>query len=336
MNTSTYCPVSRTLGRRPEDLLPAIPYLLGYAPTDSLVCLFFDSGGGMRLSSRVDWDTCRAAPEDVATTLSQRAANTGAASVLVVAVDPERPSLAVIAELSALFLDHGLSIDWAGECLGARWRGLECTHDCDHHVLDPHCPTVLELIAEGNAPAADRAGIVAEVAPAADRLDTLARAAMPAGGTDREVWRDTTIEDVMALLSRHERLGDRDVAVVAGACMDIRVRDVVLWRLTVADVGVGIASHRTWQVFSQTLRQAPDEAVAPVAAVAALVAWQMGEGTRAMECLKRARDADPDHSLAALVFRCVDAAQPPSLWWQVMSGLDEETCRHGSHSLGQA
>ena len=51
MTNTTYCPVSRTLGRRPEQLLPAIPYLLGYHPSDSLVCLFFGSDGGMRLSS---------------------------------------------------------------------------------------------------------------------------------------------------------------------------------------------------------------------------------------------------------------------------------------------
>lgn len=333
MSTSTYCPVSRTLGRRPEDLLPAIPYLLGYAPTDSLVCLFFDSAGGMRLSSRVDWDTCRVAPVDVATTLSQRAGNAGAASVLVAAVDPHHPSLAAVGELSALFLDEGLTIDWAGECRGDQWRGLECTRDCDRHVLDPHCPTVLELIAEGNAPAPDRGTIVAEVAAAADSLDTLAGAAMPAGGADREVWRDTTIEDVTALFARVERLSDREVALVATACMDIRVRDVVLWRLTVGDAAGGIGSHRAWDVLSQTLRRVPDEAVAAVAAVAALVAWQLGEGTRAMECLKRARAADPDHSLACLVFRCVDAAQPPSLWWQVMAGLDEHTCRHGATAL---
>lgn len=335
MSTSTYCPVSRTLGRHPEDLLPAIPYLLGYRPTDSLVCLFFDAGGGMRLSSRVDWETCRVAADDVAATLFQRACNSGAASVLVAAIDVRHPSPAVLAELGALFLDHGLMIDWAGECWGEHWRGLECTRDCAVHVLDRHCPTVLELITQGTAPAADRASIVAEVAAASNRLETIAPAGMPDQGEDREVWRDTAIEDCMALLAGHGRLSDADVAVVSATCLDIRVRDVVLWRLTVGGGGVNVSSPRTWDVFSQALRRAPDEAVAAVAAVAALVAWQMGEGTRAMECLKRATAADPDHSLAGLVFRCVDAAQPPSLWWQVMAGLDEETCRHGSRTHPQ-
>jgi Domain of unknown function (DUF4192) len=331
MNTSTYCPVSRTLGRRPEELLPAIPYLLGYTPTDSLVCLFFDNAGVMRLSSRVDWQTCRVAPEDVATTLTQRALNNGAVSALVAAMDPADPSLAVVAELSALFLDEGLALDWAGECHGTHWVGLECTAECGRHVMDPHCPTVLELIAEGVSPAADRGEIVAEVAADDDdRLDSLQLAAVPAGGADREVWRDTTIEDCMGLLHGNAVLTDRDVALVAAACADIRVRDVVLWRLTVGDGPVSVRSPRTWDVISQVLRRVPDDAVAPVAAVAALVAWQRGEGTRAMECLKRAHAADPDHSLAALVFRCVDAAQPPSLWWQVMAGLDEDTCRNGA------
>ncbi len=331
MTTSTYCPVSRTLGRQPEQLLPAIPYLLGYTPRDSLVCLFLDRGGVMRLSSRVDWDTCTAAPQDVAITLAQRARNCGAGSVLIASVDPVEPNLDTVSQLCVEFLSEGFDIDWAGECAGDAWRGLECTDHCDRHVLDPHCATVVGLIAEGNAPAPDRAAVVAEVAADIDeRLDGLQLAQIPDQSGDREIWRDTTIEDCMAILSEHDEvLSDRQVALMAAACDDIRVRDVILWRLTTGENAARIEARHTWNVISSTLRRAPDGAVAGVAAVAALVAWQMGEGTRAMECLKRARQADPGHSLAALVFRCVDSAQDPQIWWQVMAGLDEDTCRRG-------
>lgn len=334
MTTSTYCPVSRTLGRQPEQMLPAIPYLLGYAPSDSLVCLFFDHGGVMRLSSRVDWDTCVTAPQDVVITLAQRGRNCGAGSVLIASVDPAGPSLDTVSRLCVEFLSEGFDIDWAGECAGDSWRGLECTDHCDRHVLDPHCATVVGLIAEGNAPAPDRKAVVAEVAAdPEERLDSLHLAEIPNKPGDLEIWRDTTIEDCLAILSAHEEaLSDRQVALMAAACCDIRVRDVILWRLTIGEEAARIDARRTWDLISSTLRRAPDEAVAGVAAVGALVAWQMGEGTRAMECLKRARQADPRHSLAALVFRCVDSAQGPQIWWQVMAGLDEDTCRHGDAS----
>lgn len=334
MSTSTYCPVSRTLGRQPEQLLPAIPYLLGYAPTDSLVCLFFDHRGEVRLSSRVDWDTCLAAPDDVADTLAQRGHNCGATSVLLAAVDAITADWDTIAQLCGGFLAAGLALDWAGECTGQVWRGLECSDICGTHVLDPHCATVVGLIADGNAPAADRQSVVAEVAPSDDPLPNLMAAGLPVGAGDLEIWRDDTIEDCMNVLRHRGSPTDRDIALIAAACCDVRVRDVILWRLTMARDTATVASQHTWDVLATTLRRAPTEAVAPVGAVAALVAWQMGEGTRAMECLKRAHQADPGHSLAQLVFRCVDGAHSPSVWWHVMACLDEFTCRHGETSSG--
>lgn len=329
MSNTTYCPVSRTLGRRPEQLLPAIPYLLGYHPTDSLVCLFFDSDAGMRLSSRVDWDTTRLSVDDVAETLAQRAHNCDSVSVLLAAVDPRVADWGAITRLCVAFLDRGLTIDWAGECVGDHWRGLECTDQCDPHVLDTCCATVTELIADGMAPASNREALVAELAPSADALRDLSPTPMPATDGDLERWRDVAIERSMAILATQPPLSDADVAGLVAAMRDIRVRDVVLWRLTVGDRVGGIGDRRTWAIVSECVRRAPQEAVAPVAAVAALVAWQMGEGTRAMAALHRAWSSDPGHSLAALVHRCVDTAAPPSMWWQVMAGLDEYTCRYG-------
>lgn len=333
MSTTTYCPVSRTLGRRPEQLLPAIPYLLGYHPTDSLVCLFFDSESGMRLSSRVDWDTTRIAVDDVAETLAQRAHNCDAVSVLLAAVDPLAADWGVITRLCVAFLDRGLTIDWAGECAGSSWRGLECTDQCEPHLLDTSCATVTELIADGMAPAVDREAVVAELAASDDALPDLSLALTPtsdAADTDRESWRDRAIEQCMGILAAQRPLSAADVAWVVAGMGDIRVRDVVLWRLTVGDRVGEVGDRRTWSVVSECVRRAPQGSVAPVAAVAALVAWQMGEGTRAMAALHRAWSADPGHSLAALVHRCVDTAAPPSMWWQVMAGLDEYTCRYGN------
>ncbi len=332
MSNTTYCPVSRTLGRRPEQLLPAIPYLLGYHPTDSLVCLFFDSASGMRLSSRVDWDTTRLAVDDVADTLAQRAHNCDAVSVLLAAVDPRAADWGAITRLCIAFLDRGLTIDWAGECVGTSWRGLECTDHCEPHVLDTYCATVAELVADGIAPADDREAVVAELAPAADALPDLSLAPVPptdASAADLENWRDCAIEQCMVILAAESPLTGADVAALVAGMGDIRVRDVVLWRITVGERVGEIGDRRTWAVVSECVRRAPQDAVAPVAAVAALVAWQMGEGTRAMAALHRAWAADPDHSLATLVHRCVDTAAPASMWWQVMAGLDEYTCRYG-------
>lgn len=325
--TNSFCPVSRTLGRHPENLLPALPLLIGYRPTDSLVCLFFTDEGTVVLSSRVDWDTCLAAPEDVVATLAERGRNCGAGSVLVVSVDPIRPDPQTIAALALGFVSREFELLWAGEVFDDCWLGLECTPECGEHRMDPHHPTVVGLIADGLAAVADRDTLVAEVAE--DHESRIANLGPPPVGRYLEMWRDEAIERAMELLRTAEPLSDADVDLVARACRDLRVRDVVLWRITMGREHDRALLQRCWTVFAACLRRAPDDAVAPVAAVAALIAWQLGEGTRALECVKRARDADPDHSLAGLVHRCIDEARPPSLWHQVMAGLDEHTCRYG-------
>ena len=325
--TNTFCPVSRTLGRHPEELLPAIPLLIGYRPSDSLVCLFFDGSGSIVLSSRVDWDTCRTAPDDVVATLAERARNCEANSVLVASIDAVRPDQHTIAALALSFLSRDFELLWAGETFDDSWRGLECSPACGEHLLDRHHPTVVGLIADGLAAAPDRDTIVAEIAEdPARRIPDLGTAPT---GRRLESWRDDAIERMAELLRTTEPLSDSDVDLVTRACRDLRVRDVVLWRITNGPHHGRALLQRCWDVFAESLRRAPSDSIAPVAAVAALIAWQLGEGTRAMECLKRARAADPDHSLADLVFRCIDQARPPSLWHQVMAGLDEATCRYG-------
>lgn len=326
MDNATDCPRSRHLGVRPEEILPALPLLLGYPPVDSLVCLFFDDHG-LVLSSRVDWSTCRAAPSDVVDTLVMRAGACGAQSVFVTQAQAPDPDPATLSELSMLFVVAGMEVLWTGRTADGVWRGLHCAASCPDHPLDSHSPAVVELIAQGWSAAPDRASVVAEV-DAEDPVPDLCEPMPPGPALER--WRDETIRRGMDLLTSARPVTTAEVQLIAAACRDIRVRDVILWRLERTDAGRAVDRNRRWLVFATALRRAPSNCVAPVAAVAALTAWQQGEGTRATACLARARDADPQHSLAALVRRCVDQAVPPATWRQCMASLDEVTCRHGT------
>ena len=62
------------------------------------------------------------------------------------------------------------------------------------------------------------------------------------------------------------------------------------------------------------MRRAPLEVLAPPATLLAFAAWLAGDGALAWCALDRAREADPDYSMAALVERALTCAVPPSTW----------------------
>jgi len=84
-----------------------------------------------------------------------------------------------------------------------------------------------------------------------------------------------------------------------------------------------------WRVVVAAMRTVAPAHVAALGAVAALAAWQLGDGLRAGEALVRARAADPEHGLAKLLQQALDRGAPPSTWEEVMRGLTEAQCRHG-------
>lgn len=329
------CIAAAPFATAPQQLLPAIPYLVGYHPSDSLVALFLRDDGSVPVTARLDWDACRADPISAATAIVEPAQRSEPTRVLLAAVDPVHPDSEALAAAADVCVDSGLSVIWAGERVGDTWRGLDCAATgCDVHVLDDDAPpaVVTQLVSQGHAPLADRHALTDQVAP--DRTPPADRpvAVERPHGVGIEAWRDELLRSCADILVRTEPLSSSEVAVMAAGCRDIRVRDVLLWRLTVGVDNVLVGWEQAWVVISEVLRRCSAEDAAPVGAVGAVVAWQLGDGIRATACLDRAWASDPSHSLAGLVRRSVGAGCPPSMWHQVMAGLTESDCRYGARS----
>lgn len=326
------CPDLQHTRLRPDAVLSAAAHLIGFQPTDSLLCVFIGADHAVTVTARLDWELIRADPAGAAEALAVRGRNVGSEFAFLAAVDPEVDDPSALRGVRERLEDLELEVIWAGQLHGDVWRGPLCDDaGCPEHRIDRTVPsTVLTtLVAHGHAPAQDRQTIVAEVARADAGVATMRDIASAGPGADLERWRDGTLTRVMDLLADTPPLGTADVALLCAACQDIRVRDVFLWRLTEGPEHLSIGWHRAWQLFAETLRRSPLSHVAPVGAVAALVAWQLGDGTRALECLARAREGNPDHSLAALVMECVDAAVPPTVWQLAMASMDESIARWG-------
>lgn len=143
-----------------------------------------------------------------------------------------------------------------------------------------------------------------------------------AQGPGIEQWRDEQVERIAALILEDGELSDDDsVTVLIGLC-DVRVRDTLLWFLSRTETGFGCLDR-----LLLTLQLAPNGYVAPIATCAALVAWLLGDGARAMIAIERALNDDPEYSLAVLIEGSLAAGLPPTAWNEVMQGLSVETCR---------
>ena len=81
--------------------------------------------------------------------------------------------------------------------------------------------------------------------------------------------------------------------------------------------GVRRADARTHvELWSGLVRRCPRDLVPHAAAVLAFVAWLAGDGALAWCGVDRAREVEPDHSLARLVADLLEGVVSPDVWEQ--------------------
>ena len=337
-------PTSAALLRGPTDAIAALPHLLGFAPTESLIAVWVRDGA-VALTQRIDLPG-RADADAVAAHLVRTARPAQAAEVLVVIVSAEpHPPLglpyeplvtAVIAGAESAGVDvlDALLTD------GVRYWSYRCQEGC--------CPPqgrVVEVAAHDRmavafgAPAPDRRreALAGDWAPDArasaavepiieewesDRDADIERAERLAARSALEAWRDAQITAIDAALSSGEAADRTQLARLLVGLGDVRVRDTIVWERAQVD-----GTESACRLLTDALRAAPDGYVAPVATVLALLYWQSGDGARASIALERALDDDPEYRLAHLVSESVGSGIPPGAWRQLVRGMSREQCR---------
>ncbi|MDG4763107.1 DUF4192 domain-containing protein [Solwaraspora sp. WMMD406] len=304
--------------REPADLIAAVPYLIGFHPTDSVVVV------GMRDASVIF--AARADLLDDAVPADIRAAAT---AQLVSIVDRQRVDAAVV-------LGYGPAdtvdptVDVTANAL--RQLGiplldaLRVTDDryWSYYCDDPTCcPPEGRQIAPGVSPLAVAATVAGQVA-LPDRT-ALRQQVEPVTGVARQALRAATErarvrwsalvdqappsdllgartlrragEKTIRLLLDRQRRGaaptDDDVAWLTLLLTDLAVRDYAWERIT----------DEPWQVtfWQDVLRRAEPELAAGPASLLAFAAWRLGNGALARVALDRVLDTEPDYSMARLM-----------------------------------
>lgn len=366
MSDSVSTTAGRMTLSSPDAFLASIPHLIGFPPEDSIVIVGLgpDDAGApstIRVTQRFDRPAGGISGDDARQLATQAAApmiRSGSTEVIIAVFadqhpgpDRELPDAPLVDALITALDDGGVGIRDALYTDGtSRW-----SYGCDNPGCCPPAGRVIpedvrtlvaaEFALAGSAMVDSRQALAAEVAPAATparaqvaehvraaeearahALAPLAAGRTPRGGAPGalEEWREESIRQIADLTSG-DAVRAPDLARVAVGLADIRVRDTVLWDLMqpTADTPAAI------RVLADTVRHAPEGHVAPAATVLAICHWTTGDGARANAALQRARDDNPNYSLASLVRTALSAGLPPQSWRDALADLTRDTCRHG-------
>ena len=293
----------------PEDVLAAIPVVLGFEPSDSVVML--TSGGAETFHARVDLPP----PEDLEEAVEQLldpALEHGVARVVFVLYAPDGPTVPTLARmLRRAFGRAGIRVVEVLRAHDGRWfvpgRPGVPTVGVPYDVSDHRFRA--QAVVEGVVVHRSRADLEAMLRPCPDEVEAVARALRRAVPSPPEEIADlvdirlpsgrfTTVELARVLLGLVEPLG-RDAALVAMS-REAAAAHVRLW--------------------TDAVQRAPDDVVAAPAAVLGLAAWLAGHGALAWCAVDRCRAVDPDNTLAGLVADALSRAVPPSAWTRAQAG----------------
>jgi hypothetical protein len=326
-------PVDRTVLRLsgPEEVLEALPYLVGFTPRASVV-LIAVSGGRRQvvLTARVDLADH---PLDALGPAWPAASREGANAVLVVVYDDAvvgvpLPHTDLVAGLVARSRAHGLAVPDA-LCVGATrfWSYLCDTPACcpaEGRPLPERGAVAAELVFCGQAVVGSREDLCAEIAvdgQRARRIASLLERGAAAGVARWSVAAQIAYLDALLDADSLVEQPDEDLACAVQALRHPAVREAHL-----LDRGPG--AERAWAALA-TVTPAPWRAL-PLTLLA-VCRYRRGDGARANVATEAAVAADPHDELARLVGQALAAGVSP----QALTGpLDTAARRRREAAAG--
>lgn len=331
-------------------LVAAVPYLCGFMPRESMVVVFTASctdcvGLTLRLDLFDDSDAdavaavVRGIAQAVARAL-EHGVDLAQAHVLVFTEHaPELPHLALVGALLSALEDSRIEPGDALAVGDERMWSYRCAPPCcpgRGHALARHAAlkAQFDLTVAGVGYLPNRESLRASLLPADGT--GLSRVALRRAVREREEasdppaagerWRRAAEDAMVATFSRDEpdhEILRQDGPRWAAALADSRVREPLLYRLV---IGVPaprrrevLAAARAWLI--ELVALVPGRWCAPVAATLAALVWQQGDGAFAAIAAEHALSADPDNTLAELVYRGAGSGVPPMIWRDVFGAF---------------
>ena len=320
--------------RSAADMLAAIPYLLGFHPTDSIVVLGLRAAS-VAFEARLDLpDVTDAVP--FARRLAAIVARQHITRALLAGYGTETAITPVIRATRTELTRRRIDVPEAVRATDGRYFSYTCH---DPACCDP-TGTPYDVSSTVVAATATVAGltVVGSREDVAARLDPIGGAAALAmreaalkadvrlcsmlsaadGPPDQQVVIAAGKEAVDAAILRSTyggRLSDDEVAWLGLLLVNVTVRDHAWMR-----VGEDLTLHV--ELWTDLLRRVEPELAAPVATLLAFASWRNGGGAIASIALERALTADPNYTMAQYLSAAFDHGLSPTEYVELMAGGD--------------
>ncbi|MFG3440840.1 DUF4192 domain-containing protein [Nonomuraea sp. NPDC047897] len=322
MTTDTTDPVL-TLAT-PADILAAVPYLVGFHPTDSLIVVGIAGDGRVQLAVR--WSL--PFPAGTLAPLGPLLAREGVTRIVVVGYGPGGQVTPAVDEARAVAAKSRVRVE---EALRAH-EGRYWSYICDRSGCCPPQGTSYDTFAGRVAAEATVRGMVA----LPDRR-ALERTLAPLTGPVRMAMRRATVEAVAEVRTRLADVGrsgagaDRFAgefvgrglvrvrAALAAHAEGGRIDDVEAARLGL-DLAVIRVRDEAWTLMDDShaglwkdlMRRLEPRFTPPAATLFAMAAWRGGDSTQATIALERVLAIDPAYSMANLLMHALQSLLSPS------------------------
>ncbi|HEX4686462.1 MAG TPA: DUF4192 domain-containing protein [Nocardioides sp.] len=302
--------------RGPEDLLAAVPVVLGFHPEDSLVMLTF--GAARSFHARLDLPPS-ADDEAVADAVEALLGPSLKHEVDHVAFVVYSGHAALAARLAVglvpAFVAEGIGVIDVLRAHRGGWCSVPIRAGAEEPPLRPyddrHHPFRAQAVFEGRVTHASREELRATLAPDVELRERWARRVtrLPRPGQEDV---DRVRRLVGGWVTSGEMPDDGGAARVLRAVTRVDVRDATLYAVT------RDTAQDHLRVWAALLRGAPDPQVPDVAAVTAFCAWQSGHGALAWCALDRCFELDERHRPGRCLAECLVRAVPPTAWEEVV------------------
>jgi len=304
--------------RTPEDLLAAVPIVLGFHPEDSIVMLTFGAAGGPpgagdTFHARVDLP----GPDELVAAvdpLLYAAVRHGVPRVAFVLYTTEVDLAELAADaLGDAFGGAGIEVVAMLRANGRRWFPIGEGADPVGRPYDASShPFAAESVYEGAVIhnsrvelASSLAGVPEQVARVADLVPAaMGRLGIGLGPAEAR-W---VAETVREAVGSGRILEPAEVARLVAALTEPSARDEAWMQITRA------GSVRQVAFWTDVLRRTPEELVPAPACLLAFSAWLSGQGALAWCALDRCELVAPGFPMAEPIAMALDRAVPPRTW----------------------
>ena len=315
-----------------HDLITAIPFIIGFKPTNSLVLISIREGE-IGLAMRIDIPV-RISSDEI-DLLAGHFTREGAEAALLVAYMPDQREDGdeILISLGAGLMRHGIHIQESLVVSQGRYRSIICRdQSC--------CPSDGVALPDISTSEMAAEHVIAGIPMPYEDISELIGSISSLDGFDEMSWRDDVaafaidedlpdedsgvlrrdgVESMNLLLDEfHIGRGPTDRTLVArliGRMSDVQVRDFAL----------GAYSEDTYDLYfsmwRELLRIAPPGFIAPIACIVAAMAYENGDGALAQKSLDRAFADEESYPLAGLLRRVFNAGWPPQSFTSMRAEL---------------